>query len=244
MLQRRSDVLEMITERFLAFSLGGGVAIAGAALLFKLKGDGTLVGLAYVLAVGGAASICLAFYAVWGIRKVSSFDSLCPYCEEVNTMTSPPEDDFRCVNCNRLIPVRDGKVLAVTPALCEHCGKLNYYSAKTELLLCEECNHRVTMAGHADSGRSIPRSFIPLQEDLSPYELILVDPGHHTEDVARVLQQMLALNRAQVRQLMLDAPIQLLSGITRRKAEVLQAQLAIHDAAAEFRQLPEAVPEK
>ena len=67
------------------------------------------------------------------------------------------------------------------------------------------------------------------------YEFILVAHGHKTEDLIESLQRMLALNRNQVKQMLQELPVTLLTGITRQKAEMLQAQLALHEAATEFR---------
>jgi 4'-phosphopantetheinyl transferase EntD len=44
---------------------------------------------------------------------------------------------------------------------------------------------------------------------------------------------MLALNRNQVKQMLEEVPITLLTGIPRMKAEMLQAQLAAHQAHAQ-----------
>jgi 4'-phosphopantetheinyl transferase EntD len=45
------------------------------------------------------------------------------------------------------------------------------------------------------------------------------------------------LNRNQVKQMLDELPVTLLTGIPRMKAEFLQAQLTANDAVAEFRQL-------
>jgi hypothetical protein len=46
---------------------------------------------------------------------------------------------------------------------------------------------------------------------------------------------MLALNRNQVKQMLDELPVTMLTGITKKKAEMLQAQLSIHDGEAEIR---------
>jgi len=48
---------------------------------------------------------------------------------------------------------------------------------------------------------------------------------------------MLALNRNQVKQMLDETPVTLLTGITKRKALILQAQLASHDAIADAKAL-------
>ena len=64
---------------------------------------------------------------------------------------------------------------------------------------------------------------------------MLISYGHKTEEVINTLQHMLALNRNQVKAMLEDLPVTLLTGIPRKKAEMLKAQLATHDAAADFR---------
>jgi hypothetical protein len=43
-----------------------------------------------------------------------------------------------------------------------------------------------------------------------------------------------------VKQMLDELPVTLLTGITRRKAEMLKAQISIHDGQTEFRQMEEA----
>lgn len=234
--QRRSDVLEMIAERALMFGIGGIVALAGSYLFYSFRGDGYTIGLIWVLAVAGVISILLALYSVTKVRKVTDFSVECPYCKAANHLLEKPREDFTCGECHRLVPVIDGQILPVFQVRCGFCNTLNYYSDKSEALICEECDREIPIAVTGESGRNLPRGFV-IQDDPNLYELVLVAPGNKTEEVISALQHMLALNRSQVKNILAEAPVTLLTGITRRKAEMLQAQLAVHDAAAEFRPL-------
>jgi len=235
---RKSDVIEIFSAKALTFGLGGIVAIAFAGLLYRFKGEGSTLGLIYVLALAGVASVGYAFSSVFGIRKVTEFPVKCSYCEHVNVLTAPPIEDFPCLNCHRLVPIRDGEVLPVEQVRCGYCNEINYFSDKTEVLICESCDHEVPIA-HEEGfvPKNLPKGFA-VQDDNKPYDLVLVAPGPKTEEVIDCLQHMLALNRAQVKQIITDAPVKLLTGIARKKAEVLQAQLAVHDATAEFSPTP------
>lgn len=234
MAQRRSDVLEMIAEKALLFTLGGIVTITLAVFLFVFRGDGMLLGLAWVLILAGVASVGLAGYSVWQVRDVKDVKVECPYCHAKNRLTEQPTEDFSCIKCARMIPVLDGAVLPVFQVRCGFCNTLNYYNEKSEALICENCDREIPISTDAEHTRNLPRSFT-IHDDDNLYELVLVDPGNKTEEMIDVLQHMLALNRAQVKQIMQDAPVTLLTGITRKKAEMLQAQLAVHSAAAEFK---------
>ena len=138
-----------------------------------------------------------------------------------------------------MIPITDGKVLPVAQVRCGFCNALNYYSDKTELLLCEECNHEIPIA--TEDGRPAKQmpSFYAVTDDDALYELVLVAHGYKTEELINALQHMLALNRSQVKQLLGELPAVLLTGINRKKAEMLKAQLSVNDGLAEMRPIGE-----
>lgn len=204
-------------------------------VLYTYKGEGALLGLIYLLFVAGAVCTSLAIFSVFGIRTVTEFKLECPYCKEINILTIQPKEDFACEHCSLLIPILDGKVLPVFQVRCGFCNHLVYYNEKSEALICDNCNREIPI--HTESGeshRSLPKSFT-IHDDPNVYELVLVDPGPKTEEMIDVLQRMLALNRSQVKQIMTETPITLLTGISAKKAEMLQVQLAVHDAVAEFK---------
>ncbi len=56
----------------------------------------------------------------------------------------------------------------------------------------------------------------------------------------QALQHMLALNRNQVKNMLNELPVTVLTGITRKKAEMLKAQLSIYEGEVEFHPMEEA----
>ena len=239
---RASDVIEIFSERSISYGFGGLVAIALAGLLFKYRGEGSLTGLAIILVVSGAAAIIFAVFLALQVRKVTNHDVKCPFCEKLNVLVDAPTEDFPCVECNRMIPITDGKPLPVSQVRCGYCNELNYYSDKTEVLLCESCNHEIPIA-HDETGaprKTIPAAFVVV-DDEALYELRLTGHGKHKEEeLINALQHILALNRNQVKQMLTELPITVLTGITRKKAEMLKAQLSIYEGEAEFLPMEEA----
>jgi ribosomal protein L7/L12 len=232
-IQRSTDLVEMIAERGLFCVIGGLALAAFAAILLKFKGDGVFVPLGVVLLLIGTALILAACYCVFQARKVVGIIVKCPFCSAKNSLLEPPTEDFDCVECHRMVPILDGEVMPVFQVQCGFCKALNWYCDKTEVLICETCDHEIPIAQAEDhiSTKSIPKGFA-LTEDDAMYELVLTDAGVKTEEVIATLQQMLALNRNQVKDLLEQLPSTLLTGINRRKAEMLQAQLSIHGATA------------
>lgn len=237
-IQRYSDVIERISEKAFYFFIGAVPCGAIGAILFKYRGDGMFLGLAWVLVIAAVLLVLFGLFVVSQTRKVTSFSIECPICTEVNELTEKPEDeDVTCVACNHRIPIKDGKVLPVMQVRCGFCNSLNYYSDKTDLLICETCNHEIPI--HQEEGRPVkhlPKGFAVVDDNML-YELVLVDPGKAGEDLVKALQTMLALNRNQVKDLLEETPVTLLQGITRMKADMLTAQLNVHGATAEARVL-------
>jgi ribosomal protein L7/L12 len=235
---RSSDVIESHSEKALSYGIGGVVLLVLGVLLFLNRGDGSYTPLAALLGGIGAACSAYAIYCVTQLRKVTSVPVDCPYCKKRNHLTEAPVADFSCNGCFRMVPVVEGKILTVQQVRCGYCNELNYYSDKTEVLLCESCNHEIPIAqGHGTLGKSIPKGYA-VKEDTDYYELALVAFDHKTEELISALQHMLALNRNQVKEMLEHLPVTLLTGISRKKAEMLQTQLAVHGAAAEFKVLP------
>ena len=242
MIKRTSDIIELIAEKAITFAFFGLCGIAFASLLLYYRGQTEVfVPLAIVLLV---ISIPVTLYAVvhaFEVRKVKAISIVCPYCSFDNQVTETPTNDLCCRGCNRLIPINEeGKILAVNQVRCGFCNALNYYSEKTDVLLCEECNHEVPIATDDDRPHRQMPSFYAVKDDDMMYELVLLAHGPKTEELITTLQQMLALNRNQVKQLLGELPAVLLTGINRRKAEMLKAQLTMHDGMAEFRTVTEA----
>jgi hypothetical protein len=229
--QRSSDVVEGHSERAVIAGISGIIALAIGLVLFIFRGDGMLIGLALVLLAGGAAGIVYAIYCLMQVRKVTSYDIVCPYCNTKVSLLTEPDRDVSCRNCLRMIPIENGKPIKVTQVRCGYCNALNYYSDKTIALLCEECNHEIPIA-RVDGLTSHSR-FATVDDDKT-YELKLVAYEHATEGLITALQQSLALNRNQVKQMLNELPCTLLTGIPRKKAEMLSAQLHNHGATCQF----------
>lgn len=233
--KRSSDVLEIIAENALYFLVTGVCFLVLGFIFWYWKGAGTFILLAYVLLLVGAILFIAGLVSLLKVRKVQFVGVKCPFCGAKNELTEQPTEDFNCVECSRMIPIEDGKVMKVAQVRCGFCSALNYYTDKTEVLICEECDHEIPIA-QDEEGRptkSIPKAF-KITDDDSLYELVLTDAGKNTEETISALQQMLALNRNQVKDILETLPATLLTGINRRKAEMLQAQLAVHGAAADI----------
>lgn len=231
---RSSDVVEAQAEKALTFGIGGIVAVLiGIPCLLYFS---SLIGLAIVLLVAGVAAMGYAGYCLWQVKKVPSVLILCPFCRAKNKLTEQPSKDFTCFECHRSIPIQDGRVLRVFQVKCGFCGTLNYYSEKSVGLICESCDREIPLS--TESGELATRAFrtYSQHDDDKLYDFVLVAAGHKTEELIGTLQHMLALNRNQVKDLLLELPVTLLQGIPRKKAEMLQAQLSVHGAAADFRE--------
>ena len=235
-IKRTSDVIELISERAFYF-IGGGVASGALAFLFlRYKGDGMFTNLGWVLAIASVGLIGYGIKVALETRKVSSFTVDCPICTERNELVAKPEnEDVTCVACNHLIPIKNGQVLPVEQVRCGFCNSLNYYSEKTELLICESCNHEIPITQEEGKPtKQLPKGYAVVDDNQS-YELVLLDGGKKDEDIIKVLQHMLALNRNQVKDMLEEVPVTLLQGIPRMKAEMLAAQIGSHGAKAEMR---------
>jgi hypothetical protein len=233
--ERKSDIVEIHSERVVMAGFVGVVCVLIATVLFIFRGQGALIPLAVVITVIGAG--CLV-YAIWNAilaGRVKGVEATCPYCSAANELLAKPEVDFRCTSCQRLIPVLNGIILPVSQVRCGYCNTLNYYSAKTEVLLCENCNRDIPISQEdGRPGKVVPRAYVVAEEDDRLYELVLVAHGNRTDDLVQALQHMLALNRNQVKQMLDELPVTLLTGIPKKKAELLKAQLAMHDGQADI----------
>jgi len=240
---RRTDVIEAKAALAIPLILGAIVALGISGVLFIFKGDGMLLGLAYVLAIGALVAIGYACYVGWVAKKETShaFTVECVYCHQKIELLDPPGDvDVTCTHCHRLIPMQDSVALPVFEVRCGFCNTLNFYSDKSQFLICESCDREIpiTTAEEAPQ-KAIPRGYV-VDDDNSPYELTLdaiSNPEHPGEDLIGCLQHMLALNRAQVKDLLADLPTTLLVGIPKKKAEMLKAQLGAHGATANATQV-------
>jgi uncharacterized protein YbaR (Trm112 family) len=233
-IQRTSDVKEAIGERSIYF-FSGGIALLVVGFILMRYGRGSGLGnLAGFVLIGAVGLLGYGVYIVTQTRKVSSHFIDCPVCTERNELVEKPENqDVTCVACNHLIPIKDGVVLPVMTVRCGFCNSVNYYSEKSEVLICETCNHEIPIFQEdGKPTKQLPKGYAVV-DDNSSYELVLVDAGKGSEELVRTLQSMLALNRNQVKDLLEEVPVTLLQGITKMKADMLAAQLSNHGAKAE-----------
>lgn len=232
--QRSSDVVEVHGERAFIFGLPGLALMGLGAFLLRYQGEsGMFVPLAAIFIALGLGLVGYGLWAAVQIRRVSTIHLQCPYCDARNSLVTNPEEDFRCGECNRMVPVVDGAILPVEQVRCGFCNGLNYFSSKTEVLLCEECNHDIPISGDDDAPRR--HSAFAVQADDQSYELVLTAAGPKTEEIVTTLQHMLALNRNQVKGILEATPAVLLTGIPKMKAEMLRAQITMHGGQAEYR---------
>ena len=230
--KRSSDVVESFAEQAFMFGIGGLIAIFLGGVLIYYKG--MLIGLGYLLMVVGIPSVLFAIWSATRVKEVTQVVVVCPYCSAKNTLLEQPNEGFPCAECNRQVPIFDGKVVSVSQVRCGFCNTLNYYNDQSAGLLCENCNREIPIA--TADGQLATKSFhtFAQQDDEKPYDLILTAEGPKHEEVVACLQHMLALNRNQVKQILEELPATLLSGIPRKKAELLSAQLSVHGAEASF----------
>ncbi|CAN5374240.1 hypothetical protein BH11ARM2_BH11ARM2_20140 [soil metagenome] len=236
-IQRVSDVIEILGEKSLLLG-GGGVALLGlGGFAIRYQGfGGANLPLQAMLLLGGTGLIGYAAYTALQIRKVPTVGIVCPYCDARNHLTEQPTEDFRCTSCHRMVPLLEGKILEVHQVRCGYCNALNFYSDKTDVLLCEECNREVPISRDDDPNRpqkKLMPGFAVSNEEDALYDLVLLDGGPKNEEMVECLQHMLALNRNQVKNILSETPTVLLTGISRRKAELLKAQIQMHDGKAD-----------
>lgn len=228
--QRSSDVKEQIgTKAFMAIGPAIVLLILGGVMIYY---KGMLLYLGILLAIGGIGLLFYGIKTLTELKKVTTVKLDCPFCKHVNHLVSTPDSDVRCVGCQRQIPIMNGRVLQVFQVRCGFCNHLNYYSEKSTGLICEECDRVIPIA--TDEGASSDKAFqnFAHKDDNAPYDLVLMDGKG--EEIIGCLQKMLALNRNQVKQMMEEMPVTLLSGIPRKKAELLKAQIEMNHGKADF----------
>lgn len=228
---RSSNIKEERAQRALMALVPGviGLGIAGVMYAFP---EPALAGLRLIILL---ASVGAVGYGAWQfslMRKITSFDIVCPFCQAKNTFTEQPMEDVRCNSCNREIPILDGKILKVFQVRCGYCNTLNWYSEKSTGLICEECDREIPISTDEEHTPSKAFHAFTRHDDDSPYNLVLVDPGPKHEEMIPVLQKMLALNRNQVKEIMDEVPVVLLQGVPKKKAELMAAQIESHGGRA------------
>lgn len=230
--QRSSDLVEQASAKALA-ALAGGIVCLGLGAVFFAWAGPSMVGLAGVLLLAGTVLTIYGIVEVVKAKKVSSVKVPCPYCDAANFLIEQPNQDFSCRTCFRMIPVENGQILQVNSVRCGFCNALNYWSARSFGLICEECSHAIPIAGLEGGAKRI-ETFATVS-DSNTYDLVLQSIDRPSEELIACLQHMLALNRNQVKEIFDQLPSMLLTGIPRMKANTLVAQLTGYGANAEAR---------
>jgi large subunit ribosomal protein L7/L12 len=234
---RSSNIREERAQRAFVSLIPGGLGLIFAIVLFNYASDWT-VGLRWVVLLFSVAAICYGVYQILEMRKVTSFEVVCPFCQGKNVFTEQPMSDVRCDHCNREVPIVNGRLLRVFQVRCGYCNALNWYSEKSTGLICEECDREIPIANEGDGKSSPAIHTYSRHDDDTPHNLILLDPGQKREEMIPVLQKMLALNRNQVKDIMDDVPVILLQGVPKKKAELMAAQIQAHGGRADSSPTP------
>ncbi len=228
---RSSNVKEERATRALVSLVPGVILVLVGAWMYAFP-EPAMAGLRLVLVIAGAAAIG---YGVWQLslmRKITTYNVTCPFCQAKNTFTEQPMEDVRCNSCNREVPILNGQILKVFQVRCGYCNTLNWYSEKSTGLICEECDREIPISTDDEHAPSKAFHAFTRHDDDAPYNLVLIDPGPKHEEIIPVLQKMLALNRNQVKDIMDEVPVVLLQGVPKKKAELMAAQIQAHGGRA------------
>lgn len=233
--ERTTNVKEEYSSRgIMALAPGLILLLIGIVMfIYQRSQGGVLVALSVVLMVMAVGLICYSGVEFAKIKKVTTADVKCPFCEATNTFTSSPNEDFRCMECNREVHVEpDGRILEVFQVRCGFCNHLNFYSERSTGLICEECDRVIPIATDQENKSEKIFDAYTVHDDDHPYDLILTS-APNSEEMVSCLQKMLALNRNQVKEILEELPVTLLTGIPKKKAELLAAQIASYDGQAD-----------
>lgn len=230
--QRSSDLKEGFAQKAIMSGIGALVCLSLAGVLFAYQ-SASMMGLLIVAAIAGIGLLVYFFIQLGKTRQIPSVLVQCPYCKGKNFFTGQPQEEVRCDNCQRMMPIWEGRMLSVFEVRCGYCNTLNWYNEHSVGLICESCNREIPISTSDSNQKTFFKPYVT-QDDDGTYDLVLTRVEHHNEDIISTLQHMLALNRNQVKDILDNLPATLLTGIPKRKAEMLRAQLAIHDAEADM----------
>ncbi len=230
--ERSTDKKEEYSGNGLTAVVPGLVMMTLGGLLIHYQSSLTLFGI--LLAAAGVGAVIFGARQFFLIRKVTDHTIDCPFCDYRNHLTEPPQIDFRCEGCSRQVPIEAGVILKVYQVRCGFCNHLNYYSEKSTGLICEECDREIPIATDEETHAKKVFQAYTIHDDDQTYDLVL-EKAPKSEEMISCLQHMLALNRNQVKDLLEEIPVTLLTGIPKKKAELLKAQLTVHDGQADFK---------
>lgn len=216
-------------------SLGPAVVLAVAGFVLTKYFLATFPIFGPMCYMAAAAVGAYGLYQAYKSKHVNELEVTCPYCKDKNFLVKTPQSEFRCDHCHRMIPAEDGRLLEVFEVRCGYCNALNYYNEKSTGLICESCNRVIPISGE-ESEDTPTKAFevFTIHDDEQDYDLSLVESGPKTEEMITCLQHMLALNRNQVKQMFEELPVKLLTGVPKKKAELLSVQISSHGGTAEI----------
>lgn len=230
---KRSEVQEREYTQAVLLGIVGILCLGGTFIFWKY--GGMFTSLAFIF---GLAWLGLWGFAGWRLYQLRSLEShaiTCPFCNQETAFLSSPTSDFTCEHCLKRVPMENGRVLEVVAVKCPHCGSLEQVSARASVAICEQCNREIMITRVARSDVS-PLAHAPLaQDDPTPYELLLIHPGKHPEDVIHLLQSLLTLNRPDVKKILDALPTVILTNLPRRKGEGLMRQFTDLGAQVDLR---------
>ncbi|MCC6402433.1 MAG: hypothetical protein IT207_00310 [Fimbriimonadaceae bacterium] len=229
--ERSTSLKEKFAQRALFAIIPGVVVLLIAVPMIVYQS--VLMVLGYLLSAMALAAIVYGVAQFVKARQVPSFPVDCPFCHHKNGFTTKAMEDVRCEGCQRMVPILDGRILQVWQVRCGYCNHLNFYSEKSTGLICESCN-RVVPIATAEGAPHAKKTFeqYTVHDDDSPYDLVLTGGEAKNEELVGALQHALALNRDQVRTMFDELPVTLLTGVPKRKAEMMKAQIEMHGGSA------------
>lgn len=228
----RSEVIEAELQRILPIVLVGIAIMLFGLFLLYLSTITTwmpfLVGT--IVTLGG---IGVAGYGGWQYMRLNNlpvYKQLCPYCDKPTDFLAPPIEDYSCEHCHRVVAVEDGQVLPPLVLVCRHCSATQKVSPRAKMFICDNCN------GQNDLKPAKPTAATAEEPgfEYTTYDLVLVEAGHHTEEVLDVIHHILAVPRADCRGILKNTPQVILADLPRRKADSYRRMLRDAGATAEI----------
>jgi ribosomal protein S27E len=243
-IQYAEDVKEKITTQVILILIPG-LLMLMAGILMTFVYPGSLgAGLGWVLLLAGIGLTGFGFHTMFKAKGVTEYRLDCPFCGATNVLTDQPDGDIRCTDCQRMVPILNGLVLRVFQVRCGYCQHLNYYSEKSSILICENCDSEIPIAADVEAPAASVIHQYARQEDTNLYDLVLLETDNRTEKLIGCLQAMLALNRNQIKKILEAAPATLYREIPKKKAELLLRDIEAAGGRATYQLSEQNAPEK
>jgi ribosomal protein L7/L12 len=219
---RQSDIAEADAEQGF-YWLGGFLLVLVLGFLLYKYGSQNPGGI--VLMALSPIGLVMGIRKFYSAKHVPGVSVECPYCRGHSNFLDAPKTDFTCAACHRRVAVDNGRILDTIEVKCGFCGTLQKFSERTEVALCEECDREIPLATSPTGEMRHLAKGLALDDDARPYDLILRATGTRPDETIAALQHILALNRIQVKEILERLPATLLTGIPKRKAQMLQEDL-------------------